>query len=203
MHPNPAFRKPGLEQNLEFARVRGFGTLSVAAAGQVVAAHVPFVMQGQVAYLHLARSNPVLQHPGPALLMVMGADGYVSPDWYGAPEQVPTWNYVAVHLRGTLEVLEPDALRPHLAELSARFEGPLEKPDWTMDKMDENSILRMERMIVPVRLTVDDVQGTWKLSQNKTKAQRLGAADAIGASHGHERDTLAELMRSPPYQTEG
>ena len=200
MHPNPAFRAPGRAQNLDFARARGFGTLAVAAAGEVIAAHVPFVLsaEGDRAEMHLARSNPVLRHPGRAVMIVTGADGYVSPDWYGAPEQVPTWNYVAVHLRGTLEVVERDTLRGHLAELSHRFEAPLDKREWTMDKMQEESVARLERMIVPVRLVVDDVQGTWKLGQNKTEAQRLGAADAIGGSHGQALEELGALMRRPP-----
>lgn len=200
MHPNPTFRKSGRAQNLHFARTRGFGTLSIAVAGEVVSAHVPFVVDdaGAVVGLHLARSNPILRHPGRAVLMVTGADGYISPDWYGAPEQVPTWNYIAVHLRGELNVLDSSELRPHLRQLSARFERGLDKPEWTLDKMSEESILRMERMIVPVRLIIDDVQGTWKLSQNKGEAQRLRAADAVQSGHGQELHALADAMRNPP-----
>jgi transcriptional regulator len=67
--------------------------------------HVPFVLNanGTEAELHLVRSNPIARAvtgPTQAVLAVTGPDGYVSPDWYDTPDQVPTWNYVAVHLRG-------------------------------------------------------------------------------------------------------
>ena len=106
MHPNPAFRKTPAERNLDFARARGFGTLSVNGAEGPVMAHVPFLLSpdGGYADLHLARSNAVIVAglPAKAVLAVTGADAYISPDWYGVPDQVPTWNYIAVHLRGEL-----------------------------------------------------------------------------------------------------
>ncbi|WP_316014481.1 FMN-binding negative transcriptional regulator [Roseobacter sp. HKCCA0434] len=200
MHPNPSFRKADDARNLEFARARGFGILSAAMGAEVVSAHVPFLMSedGRRVEAHLARSNPLLKQDGPAVLMVSGADGYVSPDWYGAPEQVPTWNYVAVHLRGHLRPAPREGLRAHLAALSARFEEALPKAPWTMDKMSEEAILRMERMIVPVVMDVEQVEGTWKLGQNKTDAQRLGAAAQVTGGHGMELAELAGLMHAPP-----
>ncbi len=200
MHPNPSFRKAGRAQNVDFARHRGFGTLCVNGEDGPLAAHVPFLLDagGTVAEAHLARSNPILRTPGPALLSVTGSDGYVSPDWYGAPDQVPTWNYVAVHLRGRLEVLEPEALRPHLDALSARHETPLDKRPWTMAKMTPEVATRMMRMIVPVRLHIETVDGTWKLNQNKEAAHRLAAADAVETGHGTELRHLAAWMRDPP-----
>lgn len=200
MHPNPVFRRVPEAQSLAFARARGFGTLSVAAAGEVLAAHLPFRLAecGTWVEMHMARSNPVLRHPGRAMLMVQGPDGYVSPDWYGADNQVPTWNYVAVHLRGALEVSEPSELRAHLERVSAAFEGPLEKRDWTLDKMEPGALARLERMIVPVRLQIETVDATWKLGQNKDETVRLAAAGQIAGSHGMEPAALAELMKTPP-----
>ncbi|QPH53854.1 FMN-binding negative transcriptional regulator [Pontivivens ytuae] len=200
MHPNPTFRKAERAQNIDFARRRGFGTLSVNGPNGPLAAHVPFLLDadGTVAEAHLARSNPILRAAGPALLAVTGPDGYISPDWYGADDQVPTWNYVAVHLRGRLDVLEPDVLRPHLDALSARHETPLDKRPWTMAKMTPDVATRMMRMIVPVRLHIDAVEGTWKLNQNKKAAHRLAAADAVETGHGTELRHLAAWMRDPP-----
>jgi transcriptional regulator len=133
MHPNPAFRKTPEAENLAFARARGFGILTVNGAEGPLAAHVPFLINdaGTALDLHLARSNPIarLSGPAPALFAVSGPDAYISPDWYGphdlVPDQVPTWNYIAVHLRGTLHPLPPEALRPHLDALSAEQEGGL------------------------------------------------------------------------------
>ncbi|MBC8267201.1 MAG: FMN-binding negative transcriptional regulator, partial [Rhodospirillaceae bacterium] len=125
-------------------------------------------------------------------------DGYISPDWYDLGDQVPTWNYVAVHLRGVLRRLPDDRLRPHLAALSAQFERRLApKPVWTMDKVAPEALARLERMIVPVAFTIESVDGTWKLSQNKPAAARIGAADALAQSDlGMMAAELTDLMRA-------
>jgi transcriptional regulator len=194
MHPNPAFRKTTPERNLEFARARGFGVLAVNGPGGPVMAHVPFVLSadGGHADLHLARSNGIVLAGGPlaAVLAVSGPDAYVSPDWYGVADQVPTWNYVAVHLRGTLQQAGPEALEPHLHALSERFEAELApKPIWRPGKMSEGVMERMMRMILPFRLTITGVEGTSKLGQNKTPEARAGVADAL------DPHPIAAMMR--------
>ena len=95
MHPNPAFRKESDTRNLTFARARGFGLLGVNDDAGPLLSHVPFLLNddGSTADLHLVRSNPIARREdGPAVLAVTGPDGYVSPDWYGVEDQVPTWN---------------------------------------------------------------------------------------------------------------
>ncbi|NNU78998.1 FMN-binding negative transcriptional regulator [Halovulum dunhuangense] len=205
MHPNPAFRRTAGARNIAFVRARSFGILTLAGPDGPLAAHIPFVLnpEGTALEAHLVRSNPIwaaIAEPVPALMIVSGPDGYVSPDWYGMENQVPTWNYVAVHLRGTLHRQDVEALAPHAAELSAQFEGRLlPKKPWTEDKMDPEALARMRRMIVPLRMEIAAIDGTWKLNQNKPEAARLAAADAIaGSGIGSELETLAALMRDPP-----
>ena len=96
-------------------------------------------------------------------------------------DQVPTWNYIAVHLRGSLTALPIDTLRPHLNALSARNEALLSpKPAWTADKMSEGVMERTMRMILPFRLTTAAVDGTWRLNQNKVPEARVGVIAALG-----------------------
>lgn len=201
MHPNPAFRQTPAGDNLAFARARGFGVLAVNGPEGPLAAHVPFLIDdgGGWADLHLARSNPIARAglPAPAMIAVSGPDAYVSPDWYGVPDQVPTWNYVAVHLRGRLDPLPAEVLRDHADALSARFEADLApKAPWVSSKMSEGVMERMMRMILPFRLVITGVEGTWKLNQNKPEAARLAAAAGIAAT-GAEAPAavLARLMR--------
>ncbi|WP_226783150.1 FMN-binding negative transcriptional regulator [Oceaniglobus trochenteri] len=205
MHPNPAFRTTPDAQSLAFARERGFGTLALNAEGGPLLAHVPFLLDdtGEGADLHLVRSNPILRlldHPQEAVIAVQGPDGYVSPDWYGAPDQVPTWNYVAVHLRGTLAPLAGDRLRDVLDRLSAHFEQMLTpKTPWHSDKMSDGLMERMMRQIAPCRLTITAVDSTWKLGQNKPDAARRNAAAQMAAQGiGQDTALLAALMDSPP-----
>jgi|GEM_PF-120008 len=154
MHPNPAFRQSPQETNLAFARTRGFGVLTVNGVDGPLAAHVPFLLSdcGGFADLHLAQSNLIARAtlPGPGLLAVGGPDTYVSPDWYGphdqVPDQVPTWNYVAVHLRGVLEQMDEATLAGHVDALSAKHEGRIAgKLPWTSAKMTEGAMTRMLR----------------------------------------------------------
>ena len=206
MHPNPAFRQTSRDRNLAFARARGFGILSVNGPDGPLAAHVPFLLSEDASFadLHLARSNPLARAdlPGPALLAVSGPDTYISPDWYGphaqVPDQVPTWNYVAVHLRGVLEPLPPQALGTHVDELSAEHEQRIiGKTPWTSAKMTEGAKDRMLRMILPFRLRIVAVDGTWKLNQNKPPEVRARAAEAEAARM--EKD----MVRSSEWKQEG
>ena len=202
MHPNPAFRQAPAERALAFARERGFGVLTVAAPEGVLAAHLPFVLERERVAAHLVRSNPLTRAlkagPMQALLIVSGADGYVSPDWYGEAESVPTWNYVAVHLRGTLELINESLLRAHLERLSANFEERLApKPPWRIDKMEPEGLAKKLRQIVPVEMTVESVESTFKLNQNRSERARAGAAAALaaGGTPGLETEALAALMQ--------
>lgn len=201
MHPNPAFRQEPVARNLGFARERGFGTLSINADPAPLLSHVPFALNaaGDAAELHLVRSNPIARAattPVPAIIAVTGPDGYVSPDWYGDPAQVPTWNYVAVHLRGTLVPLDHGLMRDQLDRLSAHFEEMLlPKPPWTTAKMPEDTLDRLMRAIRPFRFDVAEVHGTWKLNQNKSEAARERAAGRMnGSPVGQETALLAALM---------
>ncbi|MGR3290529.1 MAG: FMN-binding negative transcriptional regulator [Paracoccaceae bacterium] len=205
MHPNPVFRSESEKTNLSFARNRAFGTLCISAEPVPQLAHVPFTINdaGTEVELHLVRSNPItrsITSSVPAVISVLGPDSYISPDWYGVPDQVPTWNYVAVHLRGTLSLLPGDELPGILDRLTAQFENQLKpKPVWTRDKISTDALGRMMRMIVPFRMLIDDVQGTWKLAQNKPDSARAGAAASVAVDGiGHEIKSLANLMRDIP-----
>ncbi len=206
MHPNPVFKTQSDEMNTTFARERGFGILTVNGGNGPYIAHVPFCLaeDGKAATLHLMRSNVITRNcsqPLPGLIAVSGPDSYISPDWYEVENQVPTWNYTAVHLRGTLTMLEQDALREVLDELSAEFENRLTpKTPWTNDKVTPDALERMMRMIVPFRFEIQSVEGTWKLGQNKPDAARQNAAKQVRA-YGIGQDTgmLAALTQTPPH----
>ncbi len=205
MHPNPAFRKTEKAQNLEFVRERSFGALSINADAGPLIAHVPFQLSADGRYLeaHLVRSNPIaraLKEPQNAVIAVSGGDGYISPDWYGVADQVPTWNYVAVHLRGSLRLLPDTELRGILERLSDTMEARLApKPIWKIDKVSDEALAKMIRQIVPIAMDVDDIESTWKLGQNKPDGARLGASEAMSETgFGLGYEYIADLMKNPP-----
>ena len=202
MHPNPIFRKETDAQNIAFAQHHSFGTLAVSTPNEPVLSHIPFLLSddGTLAEFHLVRSNPIarlLTAPLPARLAIQGPNSYVSPDWYEIDDQVPTWNYVSVHLIGDVELRPLEELRDLLDRQSAQFEHKLlPKTPWTTGKMTPDVLDRMMRQIVPCRLHVKDITGTWKLSQNKADSVREKTADQIEAKGlGTQVTRLASFMR--------
>ncbi len=208
MHPNNIFRKSKIEQNIDFAQQRSFGILAINGENGPVMAHIPFIIRdnGKTLEGHLVRSNPILSqlsepNPAvPAVVEVSGPDSYISPDWYEIDNQVPTWNYVALNIRGTLKKLPDEQLERILEETSQHFEKRLApKPVWTLDKMDNEKLIKMKRMIVPIAVEISSIEGTWKLSQNKPAQVRQSAANATRTNGiGHEIREIADLMQNPP-----
>lgn len=210
MHPNPIFHTQEVATNLAYARDRAFGVLAVSGADGPWMSHIPFLLDedGATVWLHLLRSNPIARglkdEALPARIAVSGPDSYISPDWYEVIDQVPTWNYVAVHLTGVLELRPQDELHALLDRQTALFEDRLlPKTPWTTSKMSEGVMDRMMRAIVPCRMAITGVDGTWKLNQNKPDVVRLRAADHVEAyGQGTDLSVLAALMRGTDGQGE-
>ena len=203
MHPNPVFHDVNAAKNIAFARSRAFGVLALNGDDGPLISHIPFLLSDDAATadLHLVRSNPIArmgEGSHAAKILVSRPDSYVSPDWYGVQDQVPTWNYIAVHLTGTLERLPQDAMHDMLDRQSAAYEAQLlPKTPWTTAKMTPEVLEKMMRMIVPFRFTVTGVDGTWKLGQNKPELARVSAAEHM-AEHGigSEVEIIAAMMRN-------
>jgi len=209
MHPNPVFKHAPDAENIAFAREAGFGMLAIAHNGAPLLSHIPFLLSedGTTAEFHLVRSNPIARafkdtdiDTIPAKLAISGPHSYVSPDWYGITDQVPTWNYVAVHLTGSISAEPAQCLPNLLARQSAFFEDRLlPKPPWLASKVNDEALAKMMRMIAPFKLHIKTVEGTWKLSQNKPDDARHAAADHINAyGFGNDPRLLAAMMRTPP-----
>jgi len=128
---------------------------------------------------------------------VSGPDGYVSPDWYESPNQVPTWNYVSVHLTGSARILPAEASLGHVDALSAEFEARLApKRPWTTAKMTPVQRDRMLAAITPVEVTVEAIEAQWKLNQNKTAADRANVVRMLDWRGDWSSLALAEMMRA-------
>ena len=203
MHPNPIFRKESEKRNISFVQTRAFGTLTINADPAPLISHIPFILSddGKRVEAHLVRSNPIARalRDGDisAAIAVAGSDAYISPDWYGVDNQVPTWNYVAVHLRGTVRLLPQDDLLGILERISEAMETRLlPKKIWHHSKMSKDALEKMMRQIVPIEMDVETIDGTWKLNQNKSAEARLGAAEALeNSENGIGIREIAQLMR--------
>ncbi len=203
VYVHPAFTME-TEEAFTFLATRGFGTLMVASGAVPLAVHVPFLASMRSSgtlhvELHVARANPIHTHIGegcPALLTCQGPDAYISPDWYGSSNQVPTWTYVAVHLTGIARLLPETELLSHADRLSAVFEERLRpKTPWTSKKMDEAKRSAMLRAIVGITLDVERVEAQKKLSQHKSQTDLEGAMQGLLARNDASSTGIANLMQ--------
>jgi transcriptional regulator len=202
MYTPPMF-KPDRAASLAFAQARGFGTVTAWDGRKPVASSLPFLLgyadDGTPhAAFHVARNNPLLtlaDGKSHWLMAVTGADAYVSPDWYASPDQVPTWLYQAVHLAGTVRPMLDSELGSHLDALSAKFESWLvPKPPWTSSKMTAGRLDAMKKAIVGLVMTVEEIEGSFKLNQHKSDVDHVAIASALLQRHDEAAQTIGKQM---------
>lgn len=210
MYTPPAFRLDDHAAALAMMRAHPFALLIAATgAGAVEIAHLPILVDGAAETLalrgHVAKANPMARliagstagTPVRATVVFTGPNAYVSPDWYESENQVPTWNYLAVHAAGNLvEIADGAAVDTVLADLSAAHEAELlPKRPWTMDKMTPGTVERMRKGITAFSIAVDRLETKAKLSQNKNPADRGGVIAALEALERPDAAATAAWMR--------
>jgi transcriptional regulator len=143
---------------------------------------------------HVARANPLWRHAGAAALAVFqGPQAYVSPNWYPSKREhgkvVPTWNYTMVQARGALRAVDEAAwLRALVGRLTERHESVQPAP-WAVSDAPDDYVQQMLRAIVGIEIELTSLLGKWKVSQNRSQADRQGVAQALTA------DPMAALVR--------
>src|SRR3954454_4394830 len=202
MYTPPPF-KPDRAASLAFAEARGFGLVCAWDGAKPIASPLPFYLSfaddgTPQALFHVARHNPLVTLAGGTsswLLAVNGADAYVSPDWYVSPDQVPTWLYQAVHLTGTVRTLSDDELAEQIETLSAKFEDRLlPKNPWLSSKMTAGRLDALKKAIVGLVMTVEEIEGSFKLSQHKSEADFAAVASAMLQRPDQGSQTIGKQM---------
>lgn len=188
MHPAPYFRVEDRETLLAELRCEPFVTVAAAPEGRPMVAHAPVVIrdlpEGLALDFHVAKRNrmaPLFAAGFPAVMASLGPHAYVSADWYENPAEPSTWNYILVEIEGLVAPLGDQELIELLDDLSAQEEAPLApKPAWVRERMPPERFEMLLRGIVGGRLWVERLEGTFKLSQNKTDADRANVIAALG-----------------------
>jgi transcriptional regulator len=203
MYTPPPF-KSDRAASLAFAEVRGFGTVCAFDGRKPIASLLPFYLTyaddgTPRALFHVARGNPLARLASGTsswLIAVNGADAYVSADWYVSADQVPTWLYQSVHLSGPVRKLSDDELVAQIDTLSAKFEnGLLPKKPWTSDKMTAARLEGLKKAIVGFAMTVEEVEGSFKLNQHKSDVDYEAIANALAAQGDAGSRSIAGLMQ--------
>jgi len=208
MYNPPAFREDRPEVLHEIMRAARLALVVSAAAdgGIPEATHLPFVLAEDegphgTLYGHVAKANPQWQGlaaAGAARAIFAGPEAYVSPSLYASKQDhgrvVPTWNYVAVHALGPVEVVE-DAARLHaiVSRLTDRHEAPRAAP-WAVTDAPDDFVAAQLKGIVGIVLRIETLIGKRKLSQNRAEMDRHGVKAGLAASEdARDREAAAAM----------
>jgi len=195
MHPNPAFREADSERLEAIISEVGFGMVFLTTPDGPRVAHVPVLSDGNGDIrFHLARSNaltPYLERAR-ALITVNGPDGYVSPRWYDNRDTVPTWDYAAIEMEGTVRTLSDEELERLLHDVIETFEARLDGEPWLASESSEKVWSGLFRGITGFSMHVEERRPTLKLSQKKSTPERSRIAAGVEAAG---KPDLARWMR--------
>lgn len=194
----------------DFMREHPLATIVVSDAAGLSADHVPLHLrpgQGPHGTLigHVARANPLWRKAAAAadggldtLVLFQGTQHYISPGWYASKAKdgrvVPTWNYAVVHVQGRLKAIDDAAwLRGVLEELTGVHEAD-RTPPWQMADAPADYIEKMMRAIVGIEVEILGLVGKFKLSQNKSAADRHSMIEGLHAVGSSDAVEMAEAM---------
>lgn len=172
------YRNTNTPELIEFIRMHSFGLLVSAGEELPEITHLPFVIEAEEPLMitsHLAKSNPhaaQLSNGKKVVLVFNGPHAYVSPSHYNSKQNVPTWNYIAVHAHGTIEICDEAAKTEMLKAMIAAYEPEYRKQ---YDSLPDTYLEPMKRAIVGFKVKVERLEGKFKLSQNKSadEVQRI------------------------------
>ncbi len=174
------FEEKESKEMLKFIGSHPFGQLISMVQDRLFVSHVPFLVahDGSMLISHVAKSNPQWENIAlqEVLVTFQGPHGYISPSWYESPS-VPTWNYQAVHVYGNAKLITGhEKLAKIIEDLTEKFESFIHPP-WTPDYKE--SLLQA---IVGIELTITQIEGKNKLSQNRSRQDRDQVVNALESS---------------------
>jgi len=217
MYQVAAFREERIEVMHALIRAHPLAMLVTNTGGALEADHLPLLIdplpspQGTLRG-HVARANPLwrqvhgagheagreTRYETEALVVFQGPQVYVTPSWY--PEKratgkvVPTWNYAVVHARGPLLIRDDrDWLRDLVSRLTRQQEADLPQP-WGINDAPADYIERMLGAIVGIEIPIRCIEGKWKVSQNRTDADRAGVVDGLTQQADPQAQAMAALV---------
>lgn len=193
------YRSQDLTSILSFIKSYSFGTIISNDDKRPIATHLPFAVQENqgdiILASHFARANPQWKELDSKEVLCIFSEphAYISPRHYDKRESVPTWNYVAVHAYGNVQILnDEEKAFEILEEMICYYESDYL---FQWENLPKDFKLKMLKGIVAFRITVHELQCQEKLSQNKNENEHQRIIESLSLSeHDHERK-IAELMQ--------
>ena len=208
MYQPPHFREDRLEVQHALIEARPLGLLVTSGRTGLLANPIPFVLEPKASPLgtlkaHLSRANAQWRDFDPdqeALVVFQGPEAYITPSWYEAKREhgkvVPTWNYAMVQAYGRLRVMDdPDWLMRQISTLTARQESARPEP-WAVSDAPAPFVAAQIKGIVGIEIEIARIEGKWKVSQNRSEADRRGVAEGLRLAEDDASRDMAELVEA-------
>jgi transcriptional regulator len=205
MYQLPSFREDRVEVQHQLIRDHPLGVLITAGPGGLMASAIPFLIEKDGAksgtlQAHIARVNPQRQElaaVGECLVIFQGLQGYVTPSWYATKREsgkvVPTWNYATVHAWGRPRLIDDTTwIRRQIDALTRQQEASSLTP-WNVQDAPEEFIASQLGAIIGVEIPISRIEGKWKVSQNRSDADRAGVIAGFRGL-GEQSRAMANLV---------
>lgn len=191
------FKLEDIEKAKAFIQDNGFGILINQVNGRPWATHIPLVIETNsnnqlVLSGHISKGNAqwkTFQEDQEVLVIFQGSHAYISSSWYDH-ENVPTWNYTAVHVYGKVKIVDNETMYHQLSKLVDKYESENKNPV-SVSSMSPDMIKNEMRGIVGFEILITEIQAAEKLSQNRdeknykniiTELEKKGDADSMGVA---------------------
>lgn len=198
MHIPNFYKNENTNEIRDFIAANSFGILVSQTDTKLWATHIPLMLDKNqagkdVLHGHISKGNPQWKnfaHNTQVLAIFSGAHSYISSSWYNH-ENVPTWNYIAVHIYGTIKIIEGEYLLQTLKKLVDKYEAASEHPV-SVDTMSPKFLNKELRGIVGFEIEIDNIEAAYKLSQNRdelnhahiiAQLQQKGDTQSLNIAH--------------------
>lgn len=211
MYIPPEFSMEKPEEILAFMRQYNFAVMVSTLNGKLLATHLPFIIDYEndeddknnvhdslVFSAHFAKANPQALHHKElenqeVMIIFSEPHAYISPTLYQSYPNVPTWNYVAVHVYGQVKILDDEQTLQLMEKTVAHFEPQKEK-FW--DNLPPNYRKKLLDELVAFKFYVTRVEATKKISQNKSQIDQNNIIASLEKNEDENARKIAEIMRN-------
>ncbi|POY38293.1 protease [Solitalea longa] len=201
MYSPKNYRNDNTEEIYEFVRQNSFGIMVSQVDNRPWATHIPLYLnvddKGKTTLSgHISKVNPQWKEfnaEEEVLVIFQGAHTYISPSWYDH-ENVPTWNYLAVHVYGTVKLIEGDELYDSLSKLVDKYEVNSQNPV-SVHSMSQEMVRKEMKGIIGFEIEIKEIQATYKLSQNRNKHNHSLIIDQLEKKSDENACQIAQEMR--------
>lgn len=198
MYTPKYFRNEDHDATKEFIMQNGFGILISAANGNLLATHIPLELSADGTKLlgHISKGNPQGKDlsAGEVLVVFSGPHTYISSSWYDHAN-VPTWNYIAVHVYGTIRLIEGEELFHSLEQLMGKYEKHSADPV-TVEKLTPAYMQQTMKGVTGFEIAITKIEATQKLSQNRDRKNYTAIIHELDKRDDHDSAAIANAMRA-------